>query len=331
MGLSVRQKLIATLVLVCTGYGAFGFYAIININDLQEASYRANALSDMTTTVKDLEVDLLKLEQSVASTNGSNMASVAEELEHIKNSDALDQAIASPLLDQQAVTLFATNSELLPTYLQTIEQRLTLMTELGLSAQEGALGQLNQQASSVAEQLSMLEAFAAGFNQVRAQEKEFLVFPSPAQEQVWLAALASLRQQIDQVGFGDVFNPLLDSYQQATRPVIDLSFEAAQLTQQLAQLRQDNAIALEQTATYLQSSLVTKAQQQAQQTASAARRAMIIGGIVLAVLVGIILGTVVVSLNRNLGIILARLKQVANGDLKDSGEQQTRNSNDEFE
>ena len=331
MGLSVRQKLIATLVLVCAGYGAFGLYATININALQEASYRANALSDMTTAVKDLEVDLLKLEQSVASTNAADIRSVAQDIAHIRNGGVLAEAMRSPLLNQSAVALFTTNSKLLPNYLQTIEQRLTVMAELGLSAQDGALGQLNQQAASVAEQLSMLEAFAAGFNQVRAQEKEFLVFPSPDQEQVWLTALASLRQQIDQIGFGDVFNPLLESYQQATRPVIDLSFQAAALAEQLAQLRAENAIALEQTADYLQSTLVSQAQQQAQQTATAARRAMMIGGVALAVLIGVILGTVVISLNRNLTSILGRLKEVASGNLRDTGAQPTAHSKDEFE
>jgi methyl-accepting chemotaxis protein len=87
IALSVRQKLIAIVVLVCVGYAGFGAYSIYNLSQMSNASDDATELSRLTSEVKDVEIDLLTFEREMATLSHENVEAIRQTLERIKKRD----------------------------------------------------------------------------------------------------------------------------------------------------------------------------------------------------------------------------------------------------
>ncbi|MFD1382968.1 methyl-accepting chemotaxis protein [Rhodanobacter aciditrophus] len=329
MSLSVRQKLIAILVLVCLGYAGFGLYAIVNFQRMQEAGMRANAIAASHVDISELEIALLKLEQASQKPSHHSFAGLTAQLGKLSQSDTLARTLKNPYLDDTARENLHHVQEALPGYFNALTKRLTLLKTLGTDEKSGAIGVLNQSAAQADEKLKMFEAFAAGFKDIRAKEKEFLAYPSAGTQADLNAALQELYGKINDIGFGDVFNPLLDEYQAALTPVTESALALADLSQQLTTLREKSDQALSDTTSYLQTPLLSMAQQEAHDTANQARISLIIGGIALTLLIGVVMATVIISLNRSIALILAQLKAVAQGQLVPSKHKGS-NDKDEF-
>lgn len=330
LSLSMRQKLIAILILVCLGYAGFGLYAVVNFNHMQEAGRKANAIAASHVQISELEITLLKFAQDSAQPKQPELAKLNTQLKALREQQALQQIQQNPYLDETAKSLISKLQRQLPDYLKALQQRLQLVQQLGTSNQFGALLTLNQSAQTAAEQLKLLAAFASGFKEVRSLEKDFLAYPSDERYQAWIASLDALLKQINDIGFGDVFNPLLADYRAALEPVADTALKLVTLEQTLRSQRTQNGALLSEATRYLQDPLLADAQQTAHTTAHAARRDLIIGGIVLTLLIGAIMATLIYSLNQKIGLILAQLKDVAAGKLihRDSA---SLNAHDEFD
>lgn len=328
--LSMRQKLISILILVCIGYAGFGLYAVLNFNQMQEAARRANAIAASHVKLSELEVALLKFTQDSAQPEQSQLQALNTELKALRQQPVLEQILTNPHLDDTGRTLVTALQEQMPDYLATLEQRVQLMQQLGTDNQYGALLTLNQAAENAAQELKLLAAFAAGFKEVRSYEKDFIAHPSDEEYQVWVASLDTLEKQVNDIGFGDVFNPLLEAYRDALEPVVEKALTLVSIERTLRQQRQTNTSLLNDATRYLQDPLLKQAQYTAHQTANDARRNLIIGGIVLTLLIGAILATLIYSLNQKIAVILAQLKDVAAGKLVHR-DNHTLNANDEFD
>jgi len=316
ISLSVRQKLIATLVLVCLGFAGFGFYAVINFQQMQQAGLKANRIADSYANLSNLEITLLKFERHAANPSVLSLPSLYEELDRLAQQTALQEAQANPYLDAQAKQGITALGKTLPEYLSSLKQALDMKQKLGTDNQSGALLSLNEQASQAEQKLAMLAQFAATFKEVRAKEKDFLAYSTPDNLSVWQDSIARLMKQVNDIGFGDDFNPLIESYQTAGQQVADLAMSLKSLTQRLDTVREQNSAALGRTTEYLKSPLLVNAQQQAQTTANEARRDLIIGSVILTLLIGALIATVIFTLNRKIQLILKRLQDVAAGKLK---------------
>ena len=316
ISLSVRQKLIATLVLVCIGFAGFGFYAVINFQQMQQAGLKANRIADSYANLSNLEITLLKFERHAATPSASNIPSLYAELDKLVQQTTLQEAQANPYLDAQAKQGITALGKTLPEYLSSLKQALDMKQKLGTDNQSGALLSLNEQASQAEQKLAMLAQFAATFKEVRAKEKDFLAYSTPDNLSVWQDSIARLMKQVNDIGFGDDFNPLIESYQTAGQQVADLAMSLKSLTQRLDTVREQNSAALGRTTEYLKSPLLENAQQQAHTTANEARRNLIIGSVILTLLIGALIATVIFTLNRKIQLILKRLQDVAAGKLK---------------
>ena len=330
ISLSVRQKLIATLVLVCLGFAGFGFYAVINFQQMQQAGLKANKIADSYAHLSNLEITLLKFERHAASPSASTMDSLYEELDHLAQQTVLEEAQANPFLDTQAKQNIAALANSLPEYFSGLKQSLNTVQMLGTDNQSGALLTLNEKASQAEQQLAMLAQFAATFKEVRAKEKDFLAYSTPDNLTVWQDSIDRLMKQVNNIGFGDDFNPLIESYRDAGKHVAELAMSLKSLTQRLDAAREQNSATLGRTTEYLKSPLLEGAQSQAHTTANEARRDLIIGSIVLTLLIGALISTVIFTLNRKIQLILKRLQEVAAGKLK-RHQSQSLNQHDELD
>lgn len=331
IALSVRQKLIAIVVLVCVGYAGFGAYSIYNLSQMSNASDDATELSRLTSEVKDVEIALLKFEREMATLSPDNVDAISQTLVRIKNETAAGFSIRADLLDAEGKTLLENSQALQPNYLSALESHLQNLTTLGLSGETGALGRLNQSAQALAEQLKSLASFAASFKEVRAREKDFLAYSDTEHQADLQAAIQALRNNVDNIGFGDVFGPMIQTYEDALAPVITLSIALKEQQSELASLSNQYTHAMDESANYLQNTLLAQAQIRSSETAKQARSSLVIACVLLALVIGLILSTVIRSLNRNLKAVLSILKEVAQGKLR--SRQQTFNSSnpDEFQ
>lgn len=328
--LSVRQKLIAILLFVCIGFAGFGLYAVMNFQQMQQAGLKANSIADSYAQLSNLEITLLKFERHADTPKQEDIAKLFQELDSLIEEDALQQVLANPFLDEQAKQNVRTLEQNLPNYFDRLQRYLETTQKLGTDNQSGALLALNQAAATAEENLAMLASFAATFKEVRTKEKDFLAYPTQANQVIWFESLDGLVTQVNEIGFGDVFNPLLDAYRTAAQPVANYALSRKQIKQALNQAHEQNSQTLNDTTEYLKSPLLEQAQLQANVTATNARRNLIIGGIVLTLLIGAIIATVIYSLNQKIQTILKRLQEVAAGKLV-RHDNNTMNPNDEFD
>ena len=328
--LSVRQKLIAILVLVCMGFAGFGLYAVMNFQQMQQAGLKANSIADAYAELSNLEITLLKFERHADDPEQSGMANLYQKLDVLNQEDALQQILANPFLDNTSKQNVRAMQESLPAYLDGMKQSLDLTQQLGTNNQTGALLTLNQEAATAEEKLKLLARFASSFKEVRTREKDFLAYTSEDSQVAWFAALDALVEQVNEIGFGDVFGPLLEQYRSAATPVAEYALSLQQLSNQLVKVREQNSQILSETTSYLRTPLLEQAQQEAQTTASNARLNLIIGGIVLTLLIGAIIATMIHNLSQKIQTILKRLQEVAAGKLLRHSENGL-NRNDEMD
>ncbi|MDP5055815.1 MAG: methyl-accepting chemotaxis protein [Marinomonas hwangdonensis] len=331
IALSVRQKLIAIVILVCVGYAGFGAYSIYNLTQMSKASGDAAELSRLTTDVKNVEIELLKFERELSSLTTSNADTLRQTLQTIKQDTASGFTVRPDLMDEKGRTLLISSQTLLPEYLAALENNLQTLTSLGLSGDTGAIGALNQSANTLAEQLSALDSFSAGFKEVRAKEKDFLAYRDAEHQQALYAALKALKDSINNIGFGDVFNPMIQTYEDALAPVISLSVMLKEQQSRLTTLSHQYTQVMDQNAQYLQNTLLIQAQTRSSNTAEQARHSLIIACVLLAFTIGGILLTVIHSLNRNLSAVLQVLKDVAQGKLHSHQQIKQSTKPDEFQ
>jgi methyl-accepting chemotaxis protein len=329
--LSVRQKLIAIVMLVCVGYAGFGAYSVYNLSLMSNASDDASDLSRLTTQVKNLEVSLLKFERRMATLTPDGVAPLNQELDDIKYTIAKGFPIRAALIDSQGASLLNQNKTILPNYIAAIEDNLQTRQALGLNDQSAALGSLNQAATELAEKLSTLASFAASFKDVRNREKDFLVYSDAAHQEALMTSVNVLKDTINNIGFGDVFNPMVQTYEDALSPVIRLSVAVKSQESTLEILSGQYTQSMDKSADYLQNTLLAQAQTRSLDTASQARRSLMIAGVLLALVTGLILSTVIHSLNRNLKAVLDVLKEVAQGKLRSRQQNTLITKPDEFQ
>ncbi|WP_191601699.1 methyl-accepting chemotaxis protein [Marinomonas algicola] len=331
IALSVRQKLISIALLVCIGYAGFGAYSVYNLAQISHASNDARELNELTNQVKNLEVSLLKFEREMTQLNKDNIDLLSQELIAIENSIAKGFLIRPDLIDKVGKELLFQNQTVLPNYLELINNNLTTQKSLGLSGDTGALGELNQSAALLAEQLKPLANFAAGFKEVRNLEKDFLAYSDENHANKLKESINTLKSNIDNIGFGDVFNPMIQTYEDALAPVIELSIRLNNHQKNLIHLSNKVTKSIYESVLYLQNNLLSKAQDRSLSTAEQARQSLVIGCLLLAMIVGFVLATVIRSLNRNLKAVLEVLTEVAQGKLKDHKIETNRSDKDEFQ
>ena len=331
IALSVRQKLIAIVVLVSVGYGGFGAYSIYNLSNMSTAANNASDLSALTTQVKNIEVALLKLERDISTISPQSFAQVQKDLAQIKQATASGFDIKPGLIDQEGSELLQQSQSLLPTYLTLLNTNLDHLAQLGLDDQSGALQRLNSVAIGLEEKFSSLASFASSFKEVRNKEKDFLAYPDQSHQESLMASLNALKNTVNNIGFGDVFNADIQAYEAALQPIITLAKKIKTQQNQLANLSHDFISSMDDSANYLQNTLLIAAQNDATNTAQQARSSVIIASLVLAGFIGFILITVMRSLNNNLAAVLTILKQVAQGKLSSKRLTLSTSKPDEFQ
>ncbi|AWX98982.1 hypothetical protein A8139_02450 [Marinomonas primoryensis] len=329
--LSVRQKLIAIVVLVCIGYTSFGAYSVYNLSLMSSAADDASNLSRLITQVKNLEVSLLKFEHKLSAITPDDIEPLNQDLTRIKGIIAEGFQVRTSLIDAEGGFLLDQSQTLLPDYIDAIEDYLHTKQTLGLNGESGALGILNESAYKLAEKFGTLASFSANLKDVRNQEKDFLAYSDDAHQRTLMASLKVLKDNINTVGFGDVFNPMVQTYEDALSPVIRLSVAIQSQVTTLGLLSSQYTQSIDDSADYLQNTLLKQAQTRSLETAEQARRSIVIACLLLALTTALILSTVIRSLNRNLKAVLTVLKEVAQGKLR-SHQQVTQSVNaDEFQ
>ncbi|MBJ7536343.1 methyl-accepting chemotaxis protein [Marinomonas transparens] len=331
MSLSVREKLMAIVLLVSIGYAGFGAYSVYNLSLMSNASDDASNLSELTTQVTNLEISRLKFERQIAVLTPDNIASLNQELTNIKENIAAGFQTHPSLIDAEGSSLLTKNQELLPEYITALEKYLATKQTLGLNAESGALGTLNKSATELTEKFGSLASFGASFKDIRNHEKDFLAYHNEAHKEALMTSLNALKDNINNLGFGDFFNPILKNYEDALAPVIQLSIALNQQQMIFSTLSESIAKAMDESVHYLQNTLLKNAQNRSLDTASQARQSLIIGCITLAVVIGFILITVIRSLNRNLQGVLNVLTEVARGKLSVHKLNSTTSNKDEFQ
>ncbi len=325
--LSLRQKLIAIVLVVVLGFGAMGWYAILSLSGLVTASEHVSQLGHVTQVVGNLEVRILQFEKQREAATPDTIGQIDSALAELQQ-NAVNQLaeVESKAGDQKAQGMLAENRAALEPYLQQLANWVEVRKQLGLSSDTGVFLQVEKEAAALLTELEVFRSFAARLREVRANEKEFLVYPDEEHKKTVQASLDQLRSDIRAMGFDDIFFAFVDKYEVVLKQMIELRQQLAALDAELAQSRQQVSELMQNSAQYLQGTLLVEAQKHAQQEASSARTSILIGSAGLAIIVGLIVASVAMSIARNMKQALAALNEVARGNLttccRDNGNEQ---------
>lgn len=316
LNLSLRQKLIAVVLVVVLGISAMGLYSIISLNLLTGASEHVVRLGHVAQMVTNLEVQLLQFAKLRESASEETIGEIDSGLNNLK-SNAISQlnTAAGNVDDNQAKKLLSNTSTQLEPYLQSLSQWVEIRKTYGLSAKSGELGQLEESSAALMSEIEVFGSFAARLREIRAKEKDFLIYPSEDQKKVVQAAVDQLRNDIRAMAFDDIFFPFVDKYEASLHKVMAMRTELAALDGQLAGYRQNISEQMEQSRVYLEQNLLVSAQADAKQAAETARWSIILGSLLVALTIGAIVTSVAISITRNVKQTLGVLSLIAKGDL----------------
>ncbi|OPX56467.1 methyl-accepting chemotaxis protein [Oceanospirillum multiglobuliferum] len=330
LNLSLRQKLIAVVLVVVLGFGAMGLYAIQSLNSMTAASERVSQLGQNAQTVSSLEVQLLKFAKQRDSASSENIAEIDSTIIGLKQTAVAQLAgVKNQLQDPKAKALLADAEAALTPYLNQLADWVALRKSLGLNTKSGALGQAEKTAAALMSEIEVFGSFGARLREVRAAEKDFMIYPDDAHKTVTLNILKQLRTDIQAMAFDDIFFPFVDKYETALKEVINLRQSMALLDQQLTQSREQVSKHIQSSADYLQSNLLNAAQANAKAAAEAARWSIMLGSLVLAAVIGLIVSSVALSITRNMNRTIAALNEIAAGNLTSKMDLRA-DRNDEF-
>ncbi|MBB1488788.1 methyl-accepting chemotaxis protein [Oceanospirillum sediminis] len=330
LNLSLRQKLIAIVLVVILGFGAMGLYTIQSLNGLTEASEHVSRLGEASQSVGNLQVRLLQFEKQRDSASPETITAIEQTLKALQ-SDGIAQltAVEQAIDDQRASALIRENKAVLGPYLNQLGQWIETRKALGLSPDSGNLGQIEKDAAELLSEIEVFGSFAARLREVRAKEKDFLIYPNDEQKAEVIKTLEQLRTDIRAMAFDDIFFPFVDKYEATLNSVIQLRQQLAGLDQNLASARQQVSGNMQSATDYLQNNLLKSAQQHAAEESASTRWSVLIGSLVLASVIGLIVTSVAMSIARNMKQALAALNEVAHGNLTSSC-RENGNQQDEF-
>lgn len=330
LNLSLRQKLIAIVLVVVLGFGAMGIYTTQSLSSLTQASDHVSRLGEASQSVSNLQVRLLQFEQAKDSATPDNISVIEQTLNSLQT-EGLAQLtqVERSLTDSKSKALIRENKAALGPYLEQLKQWIETRKALGLTADSGSQGRIEQEAAALLSEIEVFGSFAARLREVRAKEKDFLIYPDDAKKAEVKATLEQLRTDIRAMAFDDLFFPFVDKYEAALNSVIQQRQQLLNLDQSLALSRKAVADNMQSSTDYLQNTLLSSAQRHAKEAATSARWSVLIGSLVLAGVIGLIIASVAMSIARNMKQALSALNDVAQGNLTTSCDENGR-AQDEF-
>lgn len=316
LNLSLRQKLIAVVLVVVLGISAMGLYSIISLNILTGASEQVVRLGHVAQMVTNLEVQLLQFAKLRETASEETIGEIDSALGDLKSNAVNQLDTAAGLVDEpQAKKQLSDASSQLEPYLKSLANWVEIRKNYGLSAKSGELGNLEKESAALMSEIEVFGSFAARLREVRAKEKDFLIYPTDEQRKVVQSSVDQLRTDIRAMAFDDIFFPFVDKYEASLHKVMAMRTELAALDNKLAGYRQQISEQIQQSRLYIEQNLLIKAQQQAKEAVASARWSIILGSALLAIVIGAIVASVAVSITRNVKQTLAVLSEIAKGDL----------------
>jgi len=316
LNLSLRQKLIAVVLVVVLGISAMGLYSIISLNILTGASEQVVRLGHVAQMVTNLEVQLLQFAKLRETASEETIGEIDSALGDLKSNAVNQLDTAAGLVDEpQAKKQLSDASSQLEPYLESLANWVEIRKNYGLSAKSGELGNLEKESAALMSEIEVFGSFAARLREVRAKEKDFLIYPTDEQRKVVQSSVDQLRTDIRAMAFDDIFFPFVDKYEASLHKVMAMRTELAALDNKLAGYRQQISEQIQQSRLYIEQNLLIKAQQQAKEAVASARWSIILGSALLAIVIGAIVASVAVSITRNVKQTLAVLSEIAKGDL----------------
>jgi methyl-accepting chemotaxis protein len=316
LNLSLRQKLITVVLVVVMGISAIGIYSIVSLNLLAGASEHVISLGRVAQTVTNLEVQLLQFAKLRETANEDTITQIDSKLVDLRNNgvNQLNTA-ARDVHDQRAKTLLTETTRTIAPYLESLDQWVQLRKAYGLNGHSGALGTLDKDAVALLGEIEVFGSFAARLREVRAKEKDFLIYPTKEQRSIVQASLDQLRTDIRAMAFDDIFFPFVDKYEASLHSVMTQRSKLAALDKDLSIFRQKISDQMQQSTDYLQNNLLVHAQQHVEEATDTARWSITLGSALLALAIGAIVSSVALSISRNIKQILDVLSNIAKGDL----------------
>ena len=302
--LSFRNTLWGLLALLVIGLVVL---TTVGLYGLQQQGKAYSAVA--TTANKALDILALEAELLQIELQRENLT-----LEHLpqlqKSLEGLPVQLIQALEDQPQLL---NQAEVFSTQL---EQTLASQVAFGLNTTDGTQGELNAAANELLYELEGLSALVTRFTNVRNLEKDFFINPSEATTAIWQEGIVTFEESLKRIGFYDDFAAYLQRYKETSNYVTYLRLQLEAETQQLLNLRENLLVELNRVARQSAGQELQTAELLAGEQANKQQRTMLINGLIITLLLMLAVVQLNRRLNNRLQGLLAFLKKVAEGDLR---------------
>ncbi|MEH6472076.1 MAG: methyl-accepting chemotaxis protein, partial [Halopseudomonas sp.] len=184
----------------------------------------------------------------------------------------------------------------------------------GLTATDGLLGKLNDNAEALSEKVSGFSSLGGKLQTIRQHEKDFLLQANIEEANQALEVSKDLKTTLIEYGF-DEYVAMTDAYSQAQSEVMSsygaLNDAEATLEQQIQLV----IVKASDAERYIEDQVMKKAVEDAKQAALMAQQMMIVAGLIVLVLIIALLTWTGLGATRGLDRTVEALKKIAAGDL----------------
>lgn len=329
--LSLKQKLIALIVVTLAGITLLSWVGLSTLHRLNDSASRVSTLTTVSDSLANLQLEMISLENQLNSTDASTLATLNNRIGQAGNERLPDLAL--PSLAQHYSELageLTTLQTLFSQYKNRLSDKLNAQSSLGLGANTGALAQLNETAATLEEQLSSFSMLLQPFIVTRQLEKEYLIDPTNARAETLKAQLKKVADNVKEAEFYDTFGRFIEAYQAALDNVVVAASNVANAQHSLAQARNAFTQQSLQIQQQVKSPLLVDARKQAAAATQSGERTLLAVSIGIAVIVLFILVTISLRTTSALKSITQQLNEMAHGNLRQTQQNTHIDTHDEF-
>ena len=328
MGLTLtfRRKIALAIALTATGTIALCLTALLSLKSVLNSAEHVSELGDVADALMELQIELYALAEQRSMLTPEQLDSFAEGRSAIltKFVPILEEVTSE--VDQQIQQLVGQIPAQAKTHIQTLERWTELQTALGLNAELGLHGKLNDSGYELNTSIKNFSGLSSILQDVRKFEKDFLIEADPSRAEIAFEVLQELRGKLEEFGFEN-YIVLVDNYGAAFKAVVDNYLQVRALEQELSG---QVAAIIEQSGKaehYIEDEVMVAAIAESEQVAQRAQATMIGVGILVLGFVIALLTWTGLGATRGLTRTIAALKQIAAGDLTVKVD---KNNDDEF-
>lgn len=303
---TLKRKLFSIIISVILGLTIVGIHATQAILQITEASEQLTLANAAVADISALQIELLTVEHNIEHLSNDSLAATEQALHHM------------PIPSMISNNTDPTHSEIgrqVQDYIRHLQDSIALRKQLGVDEFSGLIGKVNQSAQQLGEKISVLDSFASALKEIRAAEKDYLIYGDQTRATDTTERIHNLKTKIKQFAFEDLFMADVENYEQVIQDIIAVKTQLNAKEQALKITKAQTVSSIKEINDHLSQEVLSQAKIKLQQVQAHSIRNILIETLIIILISTVICSSVSISISKNIKLALSKVNKIAEGDL----------------